>query len=151
MRKYARRTDRFVGYLRQRWKEGCHNAAQLAKELAEHGFNGSYYEVRRCVSAWRAAGSPHVPGPKPAPKEQPTIRPPSPNQASWLLLRSPEDRSAQENAFVEALWEQCPKLKSGTEMAQEFARMVHDRKADMLEGWIQRTHGEEIPRELVVF
>jgi hypothetical protein len=40
MRKYARQTDRFVDYLRQRWEEGCHNAAQLAKELAERGFNG---------------------------------------------------------------------------------------------------------------
>lgn len=151
VRTYARRTDRLVDYLRQRWEEGCHNAAQLARELAEHGLNGSYDAVRRRVAPWRVPGSPHTTGRKPVPKEPSSIRPPSPNQASWLLLGRPEDRSAQESAFVEALWQQCPKLKSGTEMAQEFARMVHDREVDSLEGWIERTHEAGIPHELAVF
>jgi transposase len=151
VRKYARRTDRFVDYLRQRWEEGCHSAAQLARELAEHGLNGSYDAVRRRVAPWRMPGSPHTTGRKPVPKESSPIRPPSPNQASWLLLGNSEDHSTEENAFVEALWQQCPKLKNGTEMAQEFTRMVHDRKADLLEGWIERMHGAGIPHELAVF
>jgi transposase len=150
MRKYVRRTDRFVDYLRQRWEEGCHNAAQLAKELTEHGFNGSYYAVRRRVAAWRASGRPHTPGRKPVPQET-TIRSPSPNQAAWLLLEDAQDRTEEENAFVAVLWERCPQLKTAAEMSQEFARMTHDRKAQLLDGWIARTHGLHVPHELRIF
>jgi len=150
-RKYTRQIDPFADYLRQRWEEGCHNAAQLAKELAQRGFRGTYSAVRRRVIAWRTPGSPHTRGPKPIPKAPSPPGPPSPNQASWLLLSGPEDRSSEENAFVEALWQQCPKLKIGTEMAQEFTQMVHDRKVDSLEGWIERTHEVGIPHELAVF
>ena len=151
IRKYARQTDRFANYLRRRWDEGCHNAARLAKELEEQGFNGSYYAVCRRVAAWREPGSPHTRGPKPAMKEQSPPHAPSPNQASWLLLRSPEDLSAEEKTFVDALWQQCPQLKIGAEMAQEFARMVHDREAGLLEGWIERTHGADVPHKLAIF
>ena len=151
LRKYAKRTDRFADYLRQRWEEGCHNAVRLAKELVEQAFQGSYSAVRRRVAAWREPGSPHTRGPKPALKEQSPPQPPSPNQAGWLLMENPEDRSAEENEFVDALWQQCPQLKNGTEMAQEFARLVHDRRADLLEGWMERTHGAEVPHELAVF
>jgi transposase len=150
-RRCVRRTDRFVDYLRQRWEEGCHNAARLAKELAEQGFKGSYSAVRRRVAAWREPGSAHTQGPKPALKEQSPPRAPSPNQAAWLLLWNPEDRSAEENAFVDALWQHCPQLKNGAEMAQEFARMVHDRRPDLLDDWIQRTHGADVPHEIASF
>jgi hypothetical protein len=32
--------DRFVGYAEQRYQDGCHNAAQLWRELREKGFRG---------------------------------------------------------------------------------------------------------------
>jgi transposase len=40
-REYASATDPFVDYLRARWQEGCHNAAQLTQELRAQGFQGS--------------------------------------------------------------------------------------------------------------
>jgi transposase len=36
-------------------------------------------------------------------------------------------------------------------MAHEFAQMVHDRQAEALDGWIERTHGVGVPHELAVF
>ena len=36
-------------------------------------------------------------------------------------------------------------------MAHQFARMVHDRQADSLDGWIERTCGADVPHELTVF
>jgi len=151
VRRYVRQTDRFVEYLRQRWEEGCHNATQLTRELTERGFGGSYSMVRRCLSAWRKSDCPHTSGPKPVAKPACPVQPRSPNQTAWLLLRHPEDCSAEENAFLEALWQQCPELKHGTEMAHQFARMVHDRQADSLDGWIERTCGADVPHELTVF
>ena len=150
-RKYIRRTDRFVEYLRQRWEQGCRNAKQLARELAQQGFDGSYSLVRRRVAAWRELGSAHIPGAKPTAKHLPPVQHYSANQATWLLLEDAEDRTVEENVFVEILWQQCPKLKAAAETAQEFAMMVHDRKAELLDGWITRTHGSQVPHEFGIF
>ena len=60
-RKYERGTDPFEQLLRRRWKEGCHNAKQLARELRREGFTGSYYMVRRRVAAWRSGEDPPLP------------------------------------------------------------------------------------------
>jgi DNA-binding CsgD family transcriptional regulator len=54
----TRRTNRFANYLRQRWAEGCRNAAQLFEELKGQGFGGSYHAVRRHVLQWRLATPP---------------------------------------------------------------------------------------------
>ncbi len=144
VRKYARQMDRFVDYLRRRWNEGCRNAALLAKELAEHGYKGSYWPVRRCVATWRKTGDVLAPETKPSPT-------PSPEQATWLLLAWPGDRSAEDDAFAEALCQQCPTLKVGVELAREFTRMVQNRGADSLDDWIERAHEGEVPRELTAF
>jgi len=151
VRKYVRQTDRFMGYLRQRWEEGCHNATQLTGELAERGFRGSYAVVRRCVSAWREPDHPHTPGPKPVVKPASPVPPPSPNQTAWLLVRNPEDYSVEENAFLAALWQECPELQHGAELARQFIRMVQDRQADALDSWIDRTREAGVPHELTVF
>jgi hypothetical protein len=45
------RTDAFLGYLMRRWDEGCHNAAQLTREIRAMGFAGSSVMVRRRVAA----------------------------------------------------------------------------------------------------
>ena len=52
---------------------------------------------------------------------------------------------------MDVLWSQCPKLKTETELVHEFVKMVHDRKVEMLEGWIARTHEPVVPPELRVF
>ena len=150
-RKYIKRTDRFAEYLRQRWEQGCRNATQLTQELAQQGFDGSYCMVRRLVATWREPDSAHIPGPKPTAKHLQPVQHPSANQAAWLLLKNPEDRTNEEDAFVEVLWQRCPEFKIAAEMAQEFAQMAHDRKAELLDGWIARTHGSEVPHELRIF
>jgi transposase len=150
-RKYSKRSDRFVEYLRQRWEQGCRNAAQLARELVQQEFDGSYCMVRRCVAAWREPASVHIPGPKPTAKHVPPVHHPSANQAAWLLMENAEDRTEEENAFVKVLWQGCPELQTAAEMAQEFARMAQDRKAELLDGWIARMHDSQVPHELRVF
>jgi transposase len=150
-RKYIKRTDHFVEYLRQRWEQGCRNAKQLARELAQQGFDGSYCMVRRFVAAWREPDSAHIPGPKPTAEHCPPVQHHSANQAAWLLLKDAQDRTEEENAFVEVLWQRCPEFKIAAGMAQEFARMANDRKAELLDGWIVRTHGSQVPHELRIF
>jgi transposase len=56
-RHVSSRTDAFLGYLRRRWDEGCHNAAQLTREIQSLGFAGSAVMVRRRGAAWRGVAS----------------------------------------------------------------------------------------------
>ena len=39
--------DRYAGHLDRRWGEGCHNAAQLWREIKEQGFHGQLRTVQR--------------------------------------------------------------------------------------------------------
>lgn len=56
-RTYHSRADSITQYLRERWDEGCENAAQLTHELRQRGFDGSYDMVRRRVARWNGQGS----------------------------------------------------------------------------------------------
>jgi len=150
-RKYPRRIDAYVDYLRQRWEEGCRDAAQLTRELRQRGFDGSYHMVRRCVAPWRRANDPPVTGRKPTPKDPKRFSFPSANRVAWFLVKNPDDRSVEEQAFVEALVEHYPNIGRAAELTQTFIHMVHEREAEDLEDWILQTHQPDVPSELRVF
>ncbi len=92
----ARRTKLSAGtapatYLQARWNAGCRDATVLWQELRARGFTGSLRMVQRLVAGWRVeparrGRAAHIPGPTPVPAP-PCLRPPSPHQAVWLLLR----------------------------------------------------------------
>ncbi len=49
------RIDRHLNYLSRRWAEGCHNSAQLHREIRSQGYRGSESSVRHFVARWRAS------------------------------------------------------------------------------------------------
>ena len=148
---YPRQTDPFVDYLRQRWQEGCRNARQLTQELRQRGFGGSYDRVRRRVAAWRSEDDPPTRGAKAKPKASQPVQRPSSRQVAWWLLRTTEDRSSEEQAFLESLWQQCPQIKLATDLAQAFTQIVRERQVERLAEWMLKTHESEAPRELAAF
>jgi len=145
-RKYVRQVDRFAGYLRQRWDQGCHNARQLAREVAQQGFKGSCYAVRRYVAAWRNGGQDA--GPVEPARGHSAIERPSSNRVAWLLMGYPADPSVEEEAFASSLRKNCPKINAAVDMAQEFGQMVHDRRSDLLDAWITKAQDAAVPHEL---
>ncbi len=50
--------DLHAVYLRQRWGDGCHNAARLWREIQERGFRGQLRTVQRWVHRLRNANPP---------------------------------------------------------------------------------------------
>ncbi|NOX59054.1 MAG: ISL3 family transposase [Planctomycetes bacterium] len=143
--KYASKTDRFTEHLEQRWKEGCHNAAQLFRELEVIGFTGSYCSVRRRVAHWdRSYGSSTTIRP-------PNMQPPSARRLARLLLKNPADLDKRDRSFVDALLERCSEIRSGTELAREFAAMVRGEGVETLDSWIQRAWDFAVPREIRTF
>jgi transposase len=79
-----RQLDPYADYLTQRWQEGCHNAAQLWRELREQGFSGSDTRVRQWIRQY------HRPDRKDSAVPR-TVTPtlPSPRQITWILLHGP--------------------------------------------------------------
>jgi transposase len=148
-RKYACRTDPYTEYLRRRWDEGCHNAAQLFRELTSQEFVVSYCSVRRRVAHWDHCCSSMSPGG--SPPQPPAVAPPSAKRLAWLLLKERGDWEERDGALFEALFRRCPELVAGASLARDFALMLRKRQGIALDDWIQRAWNRGIPRELRVF
>jgi hypothetical protein len=76
-------------------EEACRNATQLCHEIQVQGFTGSYRVVATYMAPLRR-GQPvcqSTPEPPPAPTARPTL---TARQLSYLLLRRPSDRTAEE-------------------------------------------------------
>lgn len=127
-------------YLWLRWTQGCQNAAALWREIQARGYRGSYVHLRHALRRWRtrparrgrAAGVPAAPPLVPSP----TLRAFSPRQATWLLLRQPDELEADERAFVVHLVRACPEVQRVQEVAQEFGRLVRTRDSGGFDPWL---------------
>ncbi len=99
---YPSIADPYEAYLRRRWEEGCHNGTQLWREVRAMGFTGSRSGLTERLSRWRTtpARCHRIPRGRPAP---PVVPPRSPRQASWLLVRSPDDLDREDHEYLDEL------------------------------------------------
>ena len=144
-RRSARPIDAFSVYLKQRFAAGCHNAAQLFRELKAQGFGGSYTSVwesvhglRAPTSGGRGRASPRVPS--------------TYSVACWLqghLSAKPATQEYQ-RAFVERLCQLAPDLQEAQTLARQFTRIVRDRRAAELSAWLEQAQHSQCP-ELRLF
>jgi transposase len=149
-RRVTSRTDRFLDHLRRRWDEGCHNAAQLTREIQAMGFGGTAVMVRRRVARWRRGE--RTQGCRPASRQHsPCLKRPSPRRVSWWLLKEPAEREPEEEALVQALGDRCAELKTSAELAREFAGLVRQRQAEGWDNWMTKVRGPGVARELSGF
>lgn len=125
-----RALDRFLPYLEKRWAEDCHNAAQLWREICEQGYSGRPGMIRQWAGQRRQPGSHVSPGIAPSKVK----RVPTPRQTAWWLVR-PHELTADERAFLEALYEQSPEVKQVAEIAFEFTRLLRERDAKAWPVW----------------
>ena len=132
--------DRHAGHLDRRWGEGCHNAAQLWREIQEQGFRGQLRTVQRWASARRGAD----PAASGVGREAAAWPVPSKRRAAWLVVADPERRNATEQRFVDALIARSPELDGLISVAREFSSMVRRRQADRLDGWLDAAKGSAL-------
>jgi transposase len=152
-RSVPRDTDPYVEYLRQRWSEGCFNAATLTRELVERGYRGSYDAVRRRVATWRqerrsAARHDSATGSRASHRSRSSLDRPSANRVAWLLFLHPEELKDQEQRRREAICRHCPALAEAAELAHDFCDLVKQRQAGSLGGWIARASAAAVTPEL---
>ena len=125
----------YLPYLQQRWAEGCHNAAQLWRELCQQGYQRSRKLVYDYGARLRNGLSTD-----PAPVQTPplsTIRRYSPREASWLVVSPPDKLEADQARALTLIRQQCPEAEQAYQLAQSFGTILREHQADALSSWMQ--------------
>ena len=129
--------DRHAEHLRRRWNEGCHNAAQLWREIRERGFRGRLRTVQRWVGRWRDAD----PASLPSGSSRAAWKTPGKRRAAWLVVAEADALDATERRFVKALLAASSDLARVVELARRFRAMVRSRQEAALDPWLSATEG----------
>jgi transposase len=128
----------FLGYLRERWAAGCHNATQLWRELRAAGYTGGRAVVKDLSHTWRDLSS--------APRQTAHTRPRtsmaatagySPRATCWLLLKEPDRITAEEQAYVTRLFHLCPQIALAQALTREFQTLIRERDVAGLYEWLK--------------
>jgi transposase len=128
--------DRFVGYAEQRYQDGCHNAAQLWRELRETGFRGNHGTVRKWMHHLRPKPTRVRAGPLPTGRSTVTG---SPRQTAWMLLQQPPEALP----YLEEISRRCPEIAATAAAARDFARMLCEQDAQPWPAWLR--HAKTTP------
>ncbi len=142
----------YRAYLEERWQQGEVMITTLWQELQGQGFTGSYKSVWTFVRNW-----PLPAGMTPTSsfslvatstrRGAPSTR--TPWQVKWLLLRKPEELTAKDAAYRQALFGLSPCLSSLAALGQDFVRLIRERQSEALLPWLARAKGspyEELQR-----
>jgi transposase len=116
-------------FIEQRWQQGCHNAAQLWRELQTRGFAGRPHTLRDWLQKQYGRKQERVKQRTPRPR-QPRI---SPRKATWDLLKEPP----QAKPFLDELYRRSPHIAALAQTAREFFRIIRERDAAAWPEWQQ--------------
>ena len=126
-----RQLDSYANYLSQRWQEGCHNAAQLWRELRERGFSGSNTRVRQWIRQHHRPDRKGMAVPR-------TVTPllPSSRQITWILLGGPRPTDEKTKAWIEEFRQRVPDISRATQLANQFMVLLRERRSNELLDWL---------------
>lgn len=109
------RIDAFKKHLQKRWQEGCHNAAELYKEIVSLGYSGGTTIVRNYLNTLRQNPT----AVQKAAGEKVSVR-----QAAMWILRREKDRTPRQQAILETLGEIHEPFHIAHTFAQRFLEMI---------------------------
>ena len=127
-------------YLRRRWTEGCHNAAQLLREISQQGYRGKRSIVNHLLAKWRRTENP----PPVSLLVHHPLGSPSPRLAALLLLQPAEKHTDAQQSFVDRLVG-LNEVSPIAELARQFVRIIRERQPEELDGWIERAKNSAAP------
>ncbi len=130
----------YLAYLTQRWSEGCHEIAQLYREVQALGFAGHYQSIYRLVKQQFQSGTI---SPGTGAKSVPIPRL-STTEAAWLLVH-PDDRLDDVQVRLRTkLSQMSNEISTARELAQSFFAMVRNRLPDAFDGWLGQAEASSI-------
>jgi transposase len=131
----------YKAYVLERWNAGCRLASQLFREVQAQGYPGSNRRVAAYTSRLRQAQGL-------APRRQgrrqtlPVVAEPTPpltpRRATWVVLRRPEQRTADEVEQLAQVRTQSAAIAEAIALAEDFTTLVRQRQPDQLDAWLTR-------------
>lgn len=135
----------YLPYLRERWNEGCHNAAVLFQEIGTRGYTGGYTQVK----AWLRTRREQTPTERLPPHDKL-----SPRQVAVWLLRKEEERTPRQQGLLARLEEASAGFRTTSLLTRRFLTMVRQQsrqeQSAALREWLQEALACEV-RELRAF
>jgi len=136
-RERHRRRVALIEHIVRRWNEGCHNAAELYREIRGLGYQGARTTVRDFVATLRTRD----PG-KPA-AGQVRVRLGTRRLRMWFT-RPPEELGDTKRRWLEGVLEGSPAVREAYTLLQEFRMILAERRADKLKPWLERASGASV-------
>jgi transposase len=132
--------DSHLPQLAARWEAGCHNIAQLHRELVAGGYTHSYHSVYEQLVRLLPEGRKNPQTPDVLPRPPVLAR-----QAVFLFLRRSEKLSGEEQENLLLLRQFHPEVELAYDLVQEFAQMVRNRTGELLDAWLAKVNQSRIP------
>ena len=130
------KVDSYRTYVYQRWQEGCHNLAQLYREIERQGYTGSYSTVFQHFRDLHNGNHTSLPG---VPNSETLTRPKrrySPRQAAFLFIRDPRKLTETQQADLEMILAEHPLFGQWRELAQQFMSLLRKRDLSAFHHWL---------------
>jgi transposase len=147
-RQRASLIDPYKSYLLKRWQQGCHQGAQLVRELRAKGYQGSQHGVYRYLETLKAlplASAQHKSTSKHASSIQPhLLLTLSASQATWLFFRKEEDLKPEEQEHLHQLRQASPDLEVTYQLVAAFLHMVRERTGEQLDAWLKQVEASHL-------
>jgi len=128
------KVSEFADYLQRRWREGCHNASRLYREIRQQGYPGKRVMVARFVAAWRKTGQ------VTSPKVPERI---SPRHAALLVTRSADQLKDEQQRLLDHLAGHCPTIIELRKLALGFRAALVADDSHQLREWIDEARHSE--------
>ena len=122
--------------LKRRWTVGCHNGAQLWRELRDIGFRGRLRVVTEWATRRRLAGQPG--------RSALSIEAPPPRRVARLLTFEASALSTEERHYLDHLLATSAPLARARDLALRFAAIVRERKSGDLDNWLANAAESEL-------
>jgi transposase len=131
-RPYGSQVDPFKPYLLERFQAGCHNARLLYQEIRIQGYRGCDSLVRKFITVIRRAEGQGTPV---AIQTTPRY---SIVDLVFCVLRRPNDMTEEHQALIAQIEAVDEVLRTACQLAQSFALMVRERRAEDLQRWLEQ-------------
>ena len=125
--------------LAERWEAGCHNIAQLHRELVAAGHRITYRNVYRQLVRYLPEGRKKSGSDSQLPCATVLAR-----DAVFLLLRRPEERETEDQETLALLRSLHEELDQAYELVQQFTQMLRTRTGEQLVAWLEKVRASQI-------
>jgi transposase len=139
------RLDPHLKAVAERWEAGCHNIAQLHRELVAAGHTITYRNVYGQLVRYFPEGRKKSASDSQIPRSLVLAR-----EAVFLLLRRPEELEAEDRETLALLRSLHPEVDQAYELVQQFTQMLRTRTGEQLDAWLEQVRASQI-RELQGF